>query len=118
MNSIFKSLMAAAIAALAATGGAVRAQLPPVTVIEGSVETTTDAVIFPSSLDGRVQVRGCEGCEHPNLQLDKGTQCILAGHTVSLREMAAFARQTSSRPLTISYRLRDLVVSRIAVLEK
>jgi hypothetical protein len=52
------------------------------------------------------------------LQLDKDTQCILAGHTVSLKEMAAYAHQVSGRPLTISYRLRDLVVSRIAVLEK
>jgi hypothetical protein len=96
----------------------VRAQRPPVTVIEGSVETTTDAVIFPSGLDGRVQVRGCDGCEHTTLQLDKDTKCILAGHTVSLRDMAAYAGRASARPLTISYRLRDLVVSRIAVLEK
>ena len=118
MNSTFKSLMAVAIVALAAAGGAVRAQLPPVTVIEGSVETTTDSVIFPSSLDGRVQVRGCEGCQHTTLQLDKDTKCILAGQTVSLRDMAAYAHQASARPLTISYRLRDLVVSRIAVLEK
>jgi hypothetical protein len=86
MNSIFKSLMAAGIVALACAGGAVRAQMPPATVIEGSVETTTDAVIFPSSLFGRVEVRNCDGA--------------------------------SGRPLTISYRLRDLVVSRIAVLEK
>jgi hypothetical protein len=96
----------------------VRAQLPPATVIEGSVETTTDAVIFPSGLDGRVTVRECAGCQHSTLQLDKNTRCILAGQTVSLREMAAYASRASGRPLTISYRLRDLVVSRIAVLEK
>ena len=118
MNSTLRSLMAAAILALACAGGAVRAQLPPATVIEGSVETTTDAVIFPSGLDGRVTVRGCDGCLHSTLQLDKNTRCILAGQTVSLRDMAAYARQASARPLTISYRLRDLVVSRIAVLEK
>ena len=118
MNSIFKSLMAAGIVALACAGGAVRAQMPPATVIEGSVETITDAVIFPSSLFGRVEVRNCDGCAHSTLQLDKDTQCILAGHTVSLKEMAAYAHGASGRPLTISYRLRDLVVSRIAVLEK
>ncbi len=118
MNSTLKSLMAAMILALACTGGAVRAQLPPAMEIEGSVETTTDAVIFPSGLDGRVTVRECEGCLHSTLQLDKDTRCILAGQTVSLRDMAAYARQASARPLTISYRLRDLVVSRIAVLEK
>jgi|SRR4249919_1073257 hypothetical protein len=118
MNSIYRSLMVGAILALACAGGTVRAQLPPTTVIEGSVETTTDAVIFPSGLDGRVTVRGCDGCLHSTLQLDKNTRCILAGQTVSLRDMAAYARQASARPLTISYRLSDLVVSRIAVLEK
>ena len=118
MKSTLKGLMAAAIVALACASGAVCAQQPPVTVIEGSVETTTDAVIFPSGLDGRIQVRGCDGCQHTTLQLDKDTKCILAGQTVSLRDMASYAHQASARPLTISYRLRDLVVSRIAVLEK
>ena len=117
MNSSYKTLMAVLLLSLAGAG-AVRAQLPPNVVLEGSVETTTDAVIFPSGLDGRVQVRGCTGCQHPTLQLDKNTKCILAGRVVSLRELASNAQQSSSRPLTISYRLRDLVVSRIAVLEK
>lgn len=118
MNSTFKALIAAAFLALAAGVGAARAQLPPNMVLEGSVETTTDEVIFPSSLAGRVDVRNCVSCLHATLQLDQNTQCILAGHTVSLREMTAYARQKGGRPLTISYRLRDLVVSRIAVLEK
>ena len=118
MNSILKTLMAALLLTLAGAGGTVRAQLPPAMVIEGSVETTTDAVIFPASLDGRVQLRSCGGCEHPTLQLDRNTVCILAGRTVSLRDMAAYAQRASERPLTISYRLRDLVVSRIVVLEK
>ena len=110
--------MAVAIVALACAGGSTWAQKAPVVVIEGSVETSTDAVIFPSGLDGRIQVRGCEGCAHSTLQLDKDTQCILGGQTVTLREMAAYSSRTSARPLTISYRLRDLVVSRISVLEK
>lgn len=118
MKSTFKILMALAIVGVACAGGSVRAQLPPAIEIEGSVETTTDAVIFPSSVDGRVTVRGCEGCQHSTLQLDKDTRCILAGQTVSLKDMAAYAHQASARPLTISYRLSDLVVSRIAVLEK
>ena len=118
MNSTLKSLMAMAIVTLAWSSGAVRAQLPPNVEIEGSVETTTDAVIFPSGLDGRVTVRDCEGCLHSTLQLDKNTRCILAGQTVSLRDMTAYAGRASARPLTITYRLSDHVVSRITVLEK
>jgi hypothetical protein len=65
-----------------------------------------------------VRLRNCGGCLHSTLQLDRNTKCILAGNVVSLRDLALNAQQSSSRPLTISYRLRDLVVSRIAVLEK
>ena len=118
MDSTFRNLMAVMIVALACAGGTAQAQLPPVTEIEGSVETTTDAVIFPSGLDGRITVRECDGCRHSTLQLDKNTRCILAGQTVSLRDMVAYAHRASARPLTITYRLRDLVVSRISVLEK
>jgi hypothetical protein len=118
MNNSIKTLVSASLLALAAIIGPARAQMPPNVVLEASIETTTDEVIFPSGLDGRVDVRHCLGCLHSTLQLDQNTTCILAGHTVSLRDMAAFARQSSGKPLTISYRLRDLVVSRIAVLEK
>jgi len=118
MNRTVKTLVAAVALALAGAVGVARAQLPPSMVIEGAVETTTDAVIFPLSPSGRVQLRNCGGCEHATLQLDQDTKFILAGHSVSLREMSAFAQQASARALTISYRLRDLVVSRVAVLEK
>jgi hypothetical protein len=118
MSNSIKTLISASLLALAAISGPVRSQMPPNVVLEGSVETTTDEVIFPSGLEGRVDVRNCVGCLHSTLQLDQNTRCILAGHTVSLRDMAAFARANGGKPLTISYRLRDLVVSRIAVLEK
>ncbi|MBS0388892.1 MAG: hypothetical protein JSR15_10470 [Proteobacteria bacterium] len=118
MNSIFKTCIAASLLALAAVAGTASAQLPPNTVVEGSIETQTDAVIFPSGLDGRVTVRNCVGCLHSTLQLDANTVCILAGQRVALRDLAAYASRTSGKPLTVTYRLRDLVVSRISVLGK
>lgn len=101
--------------ALAGAGMGARAQLPPGTVIEGSIETNTDALIFPLDTRGRITVRNCGGCESATLQLDADTQFNLAGHKVTLREMAAYARQTSGRIATIHYRLRDKVVSRISI---
>ncbi len=101
--------------ALALAGAGAWAQLPPGTVIEGSIETNTDALIFPRDADGRITVRNCGGCESPTLQLDAATQFNLAGRSVTLREMADYALQTSNRLATIHYRLRDHVVSRIAI---
>ena len=104
--------------ALAAVGGPVRAQMPPNIVIEASIETMTDQVIFPSTLAGRVQVRNCAGCLHASLQFDANTQFNLAGQKLSLKQMAAYAGATRGRPLTIHYRLRDLVVSLVSVVMK
>jgi len=118
MNRTLKTGLAASLLVVAALVGPANAQMPPNTVVEGSVETQTDAVIFPSSLDGRVSVRNCVGCLHSTLQLDANTVCILAGQRVTLRDMAVFASGNSGKSLTITYRLRDLVVSRISVLGK
>ena len=101
--------------ALAGAGTGVWAQLPPGTVIEGSIETNTDALIFPLDTHGRITVRNCGGCESPTLQLDAATQFSLAGRKVTLHEMADYAHKTSHHLATIHYRLRDKVVSRISI---
>src|SRR5258708_3072635 len=103
------------LAALALAGAGAWAQLPMGTVIEGSIETTTDALIFPLDTSGRITVRNCGGCESPTLQLEAATQFNLAGRQVTLREMADYAHVTSNRPATIHYRLRDPIVSRISI---
>jgi len=102
--------------ALAGACGGAGAQRPPATPIEGSVETTTDAVILPADLTGRVTVRSCDGCQHPTLQLDANTQINLGGRRVTLGELASYAQQHAGRALTIHYRLRDFIVSYMSVI--
>jgi len=104
--------------ALAGACGGAWAQLPPAVPIEGSVETTTDAVILPADLNGRVTVRSCGGCQHPTLQLDANTQINLAGRKVTLHELASYAQRHPGRALTIHYRLRDYIVSYISIIEQ
>jgi hypothetical protein len=96
--------------------GTLAAALPPGTVLESSVETTTDAVIFPSSLQGRLQVRGCEGCAHSVVQTDEHTQFIVAGETVSLHDMAQYALRNPGHALTIHYLLKSTVATLVTVL--
>jgi len=111
-------------ALLALTATAARAEeayyknLPFGTVLEASVETSAGNVIFPASADGRVQVRDCGGCARATIQLDAKTLFNLAGATVSLREMADFATRNPTAALTIHYRLRDSIASRVSVLSK
>ena len=118
MSGNLKRMIAVAMLAAAAATGIAVAQLPPNVVLEASIETTTDQVSFPSSLDGRVTVRNCIGCLHSTLQFDANTRFNLAGQHVTLKEMAAYASATRDRPLDIHYRLRDSVVSLVSVLTK
>jgi hypothetical protein len=86
--------------------------------LEGSVETTAGMVIFPVSQDGRLQVRDCGNCGHAVVQLDARTQYNLLGQLVSLREMADYATRNPGVALTIHYRLKDSIASRVSVLGK
>ena len=117
MNRKLTAILVPAVLLLGALGFA-NAQLPPNVVLEAAVETTTDQVIFPSSVAGRVQVRSCDGCLHSTLQLDANTKFNLAGQSVSLKDMAAYASAKRGQPLDIHYRLRDSIVSLISVLTK
>ena len=117
MNRKLTMMIVPAVLLLAAIGLA-NAQLAPNVVLEAAIETATDQVILPATLAGRVTVRNCVGCQHSTLQLDASTKFNLAGQSVSLKEMAAYASGKRDQPLTIHYRLRDSVVSLISVLTK
>lgn len=111
MNKTLRALVIAV--ALAGAGTLALAQRPPVTVLEGSVETSADQVIFPTTLAGKIDVRGGQ-----SLQLGPDTQFVAGGKVVSLQAMAAYASGAGSTPLTIHYRLKDSVVSRVMILGK
>lgn len=108
MNKTLRALVIAV--ALAGAGTLALAQRPPVIVIEDSVETTTDQVLLPSSLAGKVSLRG-----GASLQLGPDSRFYAAGKPVSLKELAAFMRGVGNVPMTIHYRLKDGIVSRIVV---
>ncbi len=111
MNKTLTTFLGAAL--LAAAGTAALAQRPPITVIEGSVETSADQVIFPATLVGKIDIRGGQ-----SLQLGPDSQFVAGGKVVGLQEMTAYARGAGSTPLSIHYRLKDSIVSRVMILGK
>jgi len=98
---------------LAALTLSARAQMPPATVTEASVETTSAAIHFPSSLAGRIQVQGCPACVDQTLQLDAHTQFYLNGAATTLAKMAAAALRAPDNSLTVHFRLKDKTVTRV-----
>ncbi len=89
--------------------------LPPGTVLEGSVETTTDQVVFPSSTSGQIMATPCPGCDPKSFPLSAETWFNLAGKRVTLQEMAAYCGRVRDKPINIQYRLRDSIVSMVSV---
>jgi len=111
-------LSAGAVQSVAAQVSADAANVPPGTVLEASVESSTDQVIFPSSLPGRIQAQACSTCAVRQLAIDAATRFNLGGQLVTLQQMAAYCSTTAGKSLTIHYRISDSVVSLVSVLQR
>jgi hypothetical protein len=106
---------AVALATCAAQAAEDISLLPPGTVLEGSMETTTDQVLFPSSLAGQLMAPPCLDCAPKSLALSPETVFNLAGRRVSLQEMTTYCSGVRGKSLTIQYRLSDSIVSMVSV---
>jgi hypothetical protein len=102
----------AGIAAVLLACGA-RAQLPPVTVLETSIETQGNAVHFPAAAGGRLILENCATCKDQALQLAPTAQFFINGQGVSLAQLRTAAAGSSGTALTVHYRLGDKLVTRI-----
>jgi hypothetical protein len=111
MNTITKR--AAVLLALAACTLTAQADLAAITVLESSVETTGVAVHFPSSATGNVLVQGCPQCRDQSLQLAPETGYFINGQRVTLAQITSAAQGGADKPLTIHFRLKDKIVTRI-----
>jgi len=111
MNSTWKRMVLLAI--LAACAPSVQAQLPPITVLETSVETNGANVHFPSSASGSVLVQGCPQCRDQSLQLTAATGYFINGQRATLAQITSAARGGADKSLTIHFRLKDKIVTRI-----
>jgi hypothetical protein len=111
MNSIWKQTVAAL--ALTVAAFVAQAQLPPATVMEASIETDGNAVRFPGSASGSVLIQGCPQCVEQSVRLDSHSQFFINGQEVTLAKLSSAALGATNRPLTIHFRLKDKVVTRV-----
>ena len=111
MNRIWNQTVLALTLAVAAC--VAQAQLPPATVMEASIETNGNAVRFPASSTGALLVQGCPQCVTQSLRMDAHTRFSLNGQEITLAKLASAALGAANKPLTIHYRLKDKVVTRV-----
>ena len=111
MNAIRTN--ATALLAMLAWTLVAQAQLPAALLLEASVETNGANVHFPGAVSGKVVVQGCPQCREQALQLAPTTGYFINGQPATLSQITNAARGGIDKPLTIHYRLKDKIVSRI-----
>jgi len=114
IKSLVRTIATLMLVTLAVTA---RAQLPPVSVVEASIETAGSGVHFPSTLSGKLIVQGCPQCVDQALQLDAHTQFYLNGRSITFAQLSSAALGAADKSLTVHYRLKDKVVTRVDLTE-
>jgi len=88
----------------------------PVVLVEGAVETTANELSLPASEQGIITVRGCPTCSTQTFYFDKERQLMLNGRAVNLAQMTAALRAPGNVPVTLHYRVKDKLVTRIVMM--
>lgn len=88
----------------------------PVVLVEGAVETTANELSLPGSEQGIITVRACPACSTQTFYFDKERQLISGGHSLSLAQMTAALRAAGDAPVTLHFRRKDQVVTRIVLM--
>jgi len=110
--SISKAYILAGLLALAGASSSHAGGIPTV-LIEGAVETTANELSLPAAEAGIITVRACPTCSTQTFYFGKERQLFLDGKLVSLAQMSAALRIAGDAPVTLHYRRKDQVVTRI-----
>jgi hypothetical protein len=88
----------------------------PVVLQEGAVETTANELSLPSSEAGIITVRACATCSAQTFYFDKERQLIAGGKPLSLAQMTAALHAAGNASVTLHYRRKDQLVTRIVLM--
>jgi hypothetical protein len=84
--------------------------------LESSVETSANLVSLPADIRGNLQVRACAQCDLLSFRLDANVQLVAGGKVQTLPLFRSLLANMGQQPLTIHYRVKDSIVTRISAL--
>lgn len=82
--------------------------------LERAMETSTDAVILPTSVPAYIDARGCMQCRAVSMEVPAGVRFFVGRDEVTLAELRKYVLG-KSRDMVIFYELDSNVVKRIVV---
>ncbi len=88
----------------------------PVTLTEGSVESTAADISLPGNESGIITVRSCPACSAQTFYFAKDRVLIVNGKQVDLPQLIAALRLAGNTPVSVHYRRSDATVTRIVLL--
>jgi hypothetical protein len=88
----------------------------PVTLTEGSVESTAADISLPGNESGIITVRSCPSCSAQTFYFAKDRVLIVNGKQVDLPQLSAALRMAGNTPVSVHYRRTDATVTRIVLL--
>jgi hypothetical protein len=114
MNALKQSLWLAPLACLALLlAGQASAQLR---ALEAAIETSTDAVLLPNSVPGRLTFRDCKPpCRTHSLDVNSETSFFIGATKVSLSEFNQYISKTGSQFLMVFYEPSGRSITRLIV---
>lgn len=124
MHKSSNAFLAAAVLALLTSAFAApqaRAQtippFPPTKAMEGTVETSTEDVLLPTSTPGTITFRNCaEPCSLRTLSVTGQSLFFVGSTQVALADFNAFLRGGGLKPLTVFHEINGTNVTRVVVI--
>lgn len=118
LSALFPRVAAIALlaTAFAAPQALAQARPAPVKLLEDAIETSTDAVILPSSQPGRLSFRNCgEPCNMRALELTSESKIFVGGTEVSIADFNAYVRRTGPQFLMVFVQPNRTAITRLMV---
>lgn len=112
----FHILIRATVLAFTMTGASVaQTQAPaPLRSLEEAIETSTEAVLLPTSIPGTLTFKNCIApCATQSLDVSAATQFMVGSTTVSLAEFRDFTANTDSQFLMVFHKPGERTVTRV-----
>lgn len=89
----------------------------PTRALEDAIETSTDAVLLPTSQPGKLTFRNCAPpCKVPSLEVDAQSAFFVGSKRVTLVEFAAYVRSTGPQSLTVFHQPGRMTVTRVTAM--
>jgi hypothetical protein len=115
-----RGLAAVALVAFAAIAGAAQPgppandKIPQIVTVENAIEASSDSVLLPTSIPGRLSITKCSGCPTTVVPVTSETRFVIGDAPVGLADLRSFLA-ARTRFVVVYVSVKDPAVTKIVV---